>query len=109
MEEAGDYVVGDRDRAQRGVHRPALERRAGRRLEQQLQLPVGEFVRLALEEAGAAYVDVARERGPGRGVAAMTKMLTGGDAPPPFAPASTLRASVSSMVVCTSRFSGRAP
>jgi len=46
----------------------------------------GEFVRLALEEAGAAYVDVARERGPGRGVAAMTKMLTGGDAPTPFAP-----------------------
>ena len=47
----------------------------------------GEFVRLALEEAGAAYVDVTRERGPGRGVAAMTKMLTGGgDAPTPFAP-----------------------
>ena len=31
----------------------------------------GEFVRLALEEAGAPYVDVARERGPGRGVAAL--------------------------------------
>jgi glutathione S-transferase len=47
----------------------------------------GEFVRLALEEAGAAYVDMARERGPGRGVAAMTKMLTGGgDALTPFAP-----------------------
>ena len=29
----------------------------------------GEFVRLALEEAGAPYVDVARERGQGRGVA----------------------------------------
>ena len=39
----------------------------------------GEFVRLALEEAGAAYVDVARERGPGRGMAAMIKMLKGGD------------------------------
>ena len=46
----------------------------------------GEFVRLALEEAGAAYVDVARERGPGRGVAAMTRMLKGGGALSPFAP-----------------------
>jgi len=47
----------------------------------------GEFVRLALEEAGAPYVDVARERGPGRGVAAMIKMLKGGDeAQTPFAP-----------------------
>lgn len=47
----------------------------------------GEFVRLALEEAGASYVDVARERGPGRGVAAMTKMLKGGGgALAPFAP-----------------------
>jgi glutathione S-transferase len=47
----------------------------------------GEFVRLALEEAGAAYVDMARERGPGRGVAAMIKMLKGGgDALTPFAP-----------------------
>ena len=35
----------------------------------------GEFVRLALEEAGADYVDVARGRGPGRGVAAMTKLM----------------------------------
>jgi glutathione S-transferase len=47
----------------------------------------GEFVRLALEEAGATYVDMARERGPGRGVAAMVKLLKGGaDAPAPFAP-----------------------
>jgi glutathione S-transferase len=47
----------------------------------------GEFVRLALEEAGAAYVDVARERGQGRGVAAMTKMLKGGGGElTPFAP-----------------------
>ena len=47
----------------------------------------GEFVRLALEDAGAPYVDMARERGPGRGVAAMTRMLTGDDdAPAPFAP-----------------------
>ncbi len=47
----------------------------------------GEFVRLALEEAGAPYVDVARERGQGRGVAALVKMLKGGDgALTPFAP-----------------------
>ncbi len=47
----------------------------------------GEFVRLALEEAGAPYVDVARERSPGRGVAAMTKLLKGGGgALAPFAP-----------------------
>jgi glutathione S-transferase len=47
----------------------------------------GEFVRLALEEAKAAYVDVARERGPGRGVKALMAML-GGEAAPcaPFAP-----------------------
>ena len=44
----------------------------------------GEFVRLALEDAGALYVDVARERG---GMAAMKKLLDGaGAAPPPFAP-----------------------
>ena len=35
----------------------------------------GEFVRLALEEAGAPYVDVARERGAGRGVKALMAML----------------------------------
>jgi glutathione S-transferase len=35
----------------------------------------GEFVRLALEEAGADYVDVARESGKGMGVAAMMKFL----------------------------------
>ena len=47
----------------------------------------GEFVRLALEEAGANYVDVARERGPGRGVKALTAMLEGQAAPQtPFAP-----------------------
>jgi glutathione S-transferase len=47
----------------------------------------GEFVRLALEAAGAPYVDVARERGAGRGVAAMTAMLEGRAAPfTPFAP-----------------------
>jgi glutathione S-transferase len=43
----------------------------------------GEFVRLALEEAGAAYVDVARTR---RGVAAMERLMEGGPARPPFAP-----------------------
>jgi glutathione S-transferase len=44
----------------------------------------GEFVRLALEDAGADYVDVAR--GPG-GMAAMTKILKSGrDGLLPFAP-----------------------
>src|SRR5262250_1033396 len=46
----------------------------------------GEFVRLALEEAGADYVDVAR-RGGKRGVPAMTKFIEAGrSARPPFAP-----------------------
>jgi glutathione S-transferase len=44
----------------------------------------GEFVRLALEEAGAAYVDVARTRG---GMRAMTALLRGeGPGLTPFAP-----------------------
>lgn len=43
----------------------------------------GEFVRLALEEAGADYVDVARQSG----VGAMTKLMKGGsNSRPPFAP-----------------------
>ncbi|MDI3468275.1 MAG: Glutathione S-transferase [Pseudolabrys sp.] len=43
----------------------------------------GEFVRLALEEAGANYVDAARERGTG----AMMRMMAGeGVKTPPFAP-----------------------
>jgi glutathione S-transferase len=47
----------------------------------------GEFVRLALEEAGADYVDVARLQGRGKGVAAMQRFLAGGaGARPPFAP-----------------------
>ena len=47
----------------------------------------GEFVRLALEEAGAEYVDVAREHGPGRGVKALMAILNGAAAPfTPFAP-----------------------
>jgi glutathione S-transferase len=44
----------------------------------------GEFVRLALEEAGAPYVDVARARS-GGGVKAMMAMLED-EARPPFAP-----------------------
>ena len=36
----------------------------------------GEFVRLALEDAGADYVDVARESGPGLGLPAMMKVMT---------------------------------
>ena len=43
----------------------------------------GEYVRLALEEAGADYVDVAR--GP-RGVAAMMRMMETKRGTPPFAP-----------------------
>src|SRR5271156_3382892 len=46
----------------------------------------GEFVRLALEAAGAPYVDVARERGAGRGVKSMTAKLDGGAPQTPFAP-----------------------
>jgi glutathione S-transferase len=47
----------------------------------------GEFVRLALEEVGAPYIDVAREHGEGRGVAAMTKIMRGKNgALIPFAP-----------------------
>jgi len=46
----------------------------------------GEFIRLALEEAGADYVDVAR-RGGKRGMAAMMKLMAGkGAAHPPYAP-----------------------
>src|SRR5690242_14691986 len=44
----------------------------------------GEYVRLALEEAGAAYRDVARESG---GTSAMMRMMqAGGEGFPPFAP-----------------------
>ncbi len=42
----------------------------------------GEYVRLALEEAGADYADVARERGMG----AMMKMTEARGGTPPFAP-----------------------
>jgi glutathione S-transferase len=47
----------------------------------------GEFVRLALEDAGASYVDVARQSGPGGGIAAMQRLLDGkGTDRPSFAP-----------------------
>lgn len=47
----------------------------------------GEFVRLALEDAGADYLDVAREKGRGMGIAAMMRCLEGpGVALAPFAP-----------------------
>jgi glutathione S-transferase len=46
----------------------------------------GEFIRLALEEAGADYVDVARQPGK-RGVPAMMKLIRNGRLPrPPYAP-----------------------
>ncbi len=43
----------------------------------------GEFVRLALEDAGASYEDVARKSG---GMARMQAMMNGRDKRPPFAP-----------------------
>ncbi len=43
----------------------------------------GEYVRLALEEAGADYADVARSE---RGMAAMMRMMEGSKGTPPFAP-----------------------
>ena len=43
----------------------------------------GEYVRLALEEAGASYVDAARR---GNGMAEMTRMMKAGKGTPPFAP-----------------------
>jgi glutathione S-transferase len=47
----------------------------------------GEFVRLALEEAGATYVDVARQPAKGGGVPAMMRLLDGAEVKhPPFAP-----------------------
>jgi glutathione S-transferase len=47
----------------------------------------GEFVRLSLEEAGAAYRDVARELGRGAGVGALLRFLDGRNLKrPPFAP-----------------------
>ena len=47
----------------------------------------GEFVRLALEAAGAAYDDVVRlPAARGGGVTAMMKLMQGAAPPPPFAP-----------------------
>jgi glutathione S-transferase len=43
----------------------------------------GEYVRLALEDAGAGYADAARGE---RGVPAMMKMMEGSGGTPPFAP-----------------------
>src|SRR5260221_14253491 len=43
----------------------------------------GEYVRLALEEAGAGYTDIARD---GNGTAAMMKLMAVGKGTPPFAP-----------------------
>lgn len=55
----------------------------------------GEFVRLALEEAGAEYVDVARRSGRGMGVPALERFLqdeklTGAPYAPPFLKAGKL-------------------
>lgn len=47
----------------------------------------GEFVRLVLEHAGADYVDVVRQRGPGMGIDAMLRLMNGPSLErPPFAP-----------------------
>ncbi|MEJ0049096.1 MAG: glutathione S-transferase [Rhodospirillales bacterium] len=47
----------------------------------------GEFIRLALEQAGAEYIDVARGEGKGRGVGALMRALEDAqEAHPPFAP-----------------------
>jgi glutathione S-transferase len=46
----------------------------------------GEFVRLALEEAGAPYVDVARGEGKNQGVSALMGLMPGDLAHPSFAP-----------------------
>ncbi len=43
----------------------------------------GEYVRLALEDSGADYADVARSK---RGMAAMMKMMAARNGTPPFAP-----------------------
>jgi glutathione S-transferase len=46
----------------------------------------GEFVRLALEEGGARYRDVARESGKAAGIGAMMRMMSDSAERPPFAP-----------------------
>jgi glutathione S-transferase len=46
----------------------------------------GEFVRLAMEEGRASYVDIARGSGKGAGIAVMMRVLGGRAETPPFAP-----------------------
>ena len=47
----------------------------------------GEFVRLALEEAGADYIDITRQSGRGRGTGAMFEIMESqSEAHIPFAP-----------------------
>ncbi len=47
----------------------------------------GEFIRLALEEAGASYIDVARRaESSGMGVPALLRLMDGNSPHPPFAP-----------------------
>ena len=61
----------------------------------------GEYIRLALEEAGAAYTDVARD---GNGMGAMMKMMEARTGTPPFAPPSSKRTISSSARPPTSCF-----
>jgi glutathione S-transferase len=46
----------------------------------------GEFVRLALEEAGAEYVDITRHEGAGMGTGAMLEIMNSDGSNSPFAP-----------------------
>src|SRR4051812_16656515 len=76
-------------RADHLKHPPSLQRRARfRTMRYELYYwpgiqGRGEFIRLALEEAAADYVDVARGK---RGTAAMMSMMEARSATPPFAP-----------------------
>jgi glutathione S-transferase len=74
-------------RAGRSCRNVALAPRGGRMRYELYYWPKiqgrGEFVRLALEEAGADYVDVARRSGEERMITLMTK---GRIETPPFAP-----------------------
>ena len=72
----------------------------------------GEFVRLALEEAGADYRDVARRSG--SGMAAMMKLIDGAGDTPPFAPpilkaGSLLIAQTANILLYLGRRHGLAP
>src|SRR3569833_1431329 len=71
----------------------------------------GEFVRLALEDVGASYTDVARS---GRGEDRMIAMMRGRTKPPPFAPpflraGKLLLAQTANILLFLGEREGRAP